>query len=256
MGRHSKDVAARSYRGRHRAPTHTGKVVARVATTGTLAVAPLGMIGAPALAAESQVVPVASVSAASGFDHDVIAQCESGGDARADNPSPNSSASGLYQFIDSTWKAYGGSTARAKDASVSEQRRVAERAFAAEGYSPWNASKSCWSGKLGSGSKVSSSHGESATSSKSGTKSGTKSSTKSSTKSVTKSQTKSRQSHAKKHAGKSSGTHRVVAGETLSEITTKLTGSHDWSKMYDANKSVIGENPNLIIPGQVLKVVK
>lgn len=47
-----------------------------------------------------------------------IAKYESGGNPRAENP--NSSASGLYQFIDGTWNHFGG-YARAKDAPVSVQ---------------------------------------------------------------------------------------------------------------------------------------
>jgi nucleoid-associated protein YgaU len=51
--------------------------------------------------------------------------------------------------------------------------------------------------------------------------------------------------------------HTVAAGETLSEIALKYYGSavkDKWMKIYEANKAVIGENPNLIRPGQVLKI--
>lgn len=61
---------------------------------------------------------------------------ESGGNARAQNPT--STASGLYQMINGTWKAYGGSTARARDASVAEQNAVAERYVRAR-YGSWEA---------------------------------------------------------------------------------------------------------------------
>lgn len=47
-----------------------------------------------------------------------IAKYESGGNPRAQNP--NSSASGLYQFIDGTWNNYGGYS-RAMHAPVSVQ---------------------------------------------------------------------------------------------------------------------------------------
>lgn len=79
-----------------------------------------------------------------------IRGCESGsgpnspGDYSARNPS--SSASGAYQFIDSTWRAYrgGSSAARAYQASRAEQDAAAVRLYNAEGTSPWNASRSCW----------------------------------------------------------------------------------------------------------------
>lgn len=48
-----------------------------------------------------------------------IAKYESGGNPRAENP--NSSASGLFQFIDGTWRAITGRSDRAKDAPVSVQ---------------------------------------------------------------------------------------------------------------------------------------
>lgn len=258
MGKHSKHVA-RGYRGRHRAPTTAGRNVARVTAAGAIAAFPVTAVS-PAFAAENTEVRTVAVATANGggFDHDQIARCESGGSASAQNSS--SSASGLYQFIDSTWKAYGGSTARAKDASVSEQRRVAERAFAAEGYSPWNASKSCWGGKTGSGEKVTVT-GEAQ--SKPVAKS------KSTKQRVVKERvsTKAEKTVAptKKHVtpkrtkvatGKSIASHHTVkSGETLSGIAERVSGA-TWSDLYSYNRDTIGSNPHLIVPGQVLKVVK
>lgn len=114
--------------GKHRAPSKTGKRVAAVATM-------------TAIGGVATVTAGAGTANAAGPDWGPIIKCESGGDPQAQNSS--STASGLFQFINGTWKAYGGSTARAKDASVSEQYRVANRAFAAEGYGPWAASNGC-----------------------------------------------------------------------------------------------------------------
>lgn len=47
-------------------------------------------------------------------------------------------------------------------------------------------------------------------------------------------------------------TYTVVKGDTLSGIAKKL-GISDWHTLYNNNKNVIGNNPNLIKPGQVLK---
>lgn len=75
-----------------------------------------------------------------------IIECESGGDPTIENPSPNSTASGLFQFTNETWRSVGG-VGRAKDASVAEQYRRAELLYQRRGTQPWNASRSCWSGR-------------------------------------------------------------------------------------------------------------
>jgi len=50
-------------------------------------------------------------------------------------------------------------------------------------------------------------------------------------------------------------THKVVFGDTLSKIAAKHYGNSAlWQKIYQANKAVIGPNPNLIKPGQVLAI--
>jgi nucleoid-associated protein YgaU len=51
--------------------------------------------------------------------------------------------------------------------------------------------------------------------------------------------------------------HTVTAGETLGDISLKYYGSavkDKWMMIYEANKAVIGDNPNKIRPGQVLKI--
>lgn len=53
--------------------------------------------------------------------------------------------------------------------------------------------------------------------------------------------------------------HTVTAGETLSQIALKYYGSavkEKWMLIYEANKQVIGEDPNRIHPRQVLKIPK
>lgn len=50
-------------------------------------------------------------------------------------------------------------------------------------------------------------------------------------------------------------TYTVVQGDTLSGIARKLTGSADWKALYEANKSVVGSDPNRIYPGQVLTII-
>jgi LysM repeat protein len=50
-----------------------------------------------------------------------------------------------------------------------------------------------------------------------------------------------------------SNTYTVQAGDSLSKIARKLGGdTRQWKSLYAANKSVIGKNPDMILPGQVL----
>lgn len=49
------------------------------------------------------------------------------------------------------------------------------------------------------------------------------------------------------------GTYTVVRGDCLWNITKKYTGNGArWNELYEINKAVVGNNPNLIYPGQVL----
>ena len=109
------------YRGRHRAPTNTGRTLARTAIAGAV-------IGAPLATA-----PVASAD--TGTVWDKLAQCESTGNWSINT---GNGFSGGLQFTKSTWRAFGG-TGQAHQASREEQIVVAERLRAARGYAPWPA---------------------------------------------------------------------------------------------------------------------
>lgn len=77
-----------------------------------------------------------------------IRYCESGGNYSAQNPT--SSASGAYQFLDSTWRGLPAAQgyARAKYAPPAVQDAAALQLYRRAGSSPWLASKSCW-GSMG-----------------------------------------------------------------------------------------------------------
>lgn len=50
-------------------------------------------------------------------------------------------------------------------------------------------------------------------------------------------------------------TYTVVSGDCLWNIAKALYGDGSrWTEIYEANKSVVGSNPNLIYPGQVLTI--
>lgn len=56
---------------------------------------------------------------------------------------------------------------------------------------------------------------------------------------------------AKIKADAAKRTYVVKSGDSLSAIAKKLLGDASlWPKIYEANKDVIGDNPNLIHPGQ------
>ena len=114
----------------------TGVGTPTIAHTETMIPDPEPHSHAPALPADSELL-------------DRIIGCESGGDPTARNPV--SSASGILQFVDGTWRYvwtdYLGSqppTARAYQATVAEQMRAGRALYEREGTRPWNASRSCW----------------------------------------------------------------------------------------------------------------
>ncbi|MDH6144164.1 nucleoid-associated protein YgaU [Kitasatospora sp. GP30] len=56
--------------------------------------------------------------------------------------------------------------------------------------------------------------------------------------------------HGHKAATGNGGSYTVKSGDTLSAIAA--AHGTDWHTLYQKNASVIGDNPNLIFPGQVL----
>lgn len=113
------------YRGRHRAPSKTGRTIARTAVAGAVAGAPL-LVAAPA------------ANAAPDSAWDKLAQCESGG--RWNINTGNGYHGGL-QFSPRTWSGFGGKEFApvAHQATREEQIVVAERVLAKQGWNAWPA---------------------------------------------------------------------------------------------------------------------
>lgn len=60
---------------------------------------------------------------------------------------------------------------------------------------------------------------------------------------------------AKRPAPPTPKTYTVKSGDTLYAIAKRFLGDGSrWREIYNANTSVIGKNPNLIRPGQVLRI--
>lgn len=75
-----------------------------------------------------------------------IEHCESRGNPNAKNP--HSTAKGLFQFLDGTWKHYGlkhWGTLEGRDVyDPEDNRELAEYVITNYGTRDWNASKHCW----------------------------------------------------------------------------------------------------------------
>ena len=111
------------YRGRHRAPSTTGRTIARTALAGAVAGAPL-LVAAPA------------ANAAPDSVWDRVAECESSGNW---NINTGNGFFGGLQFTSSTWRAFGGAqfADSANRASREQQIVVAERVLAGQGWGAW-----------------------------------------------------------------------------------------------------------------------
>jgi resuscitation-promoting factor RpfA len=210
------------YRGRHRAPTQTGQIVARSTAAGTAFALPLvGFTTAAHAATEEQ--------------WDNVAHCESGGNWHINTG--NGYYGGL-QFSQSTWSGYGGGryASRADLASKAEQITIANKVLASQGWGAWPVC-SHYAGPA-------TSHSESWTPKRASTSGKTSSS-------ATKSRTATHRSHATRTTR---AIHVVRAGDTLSGIAQRYHVAGGWRALYRANRTLIGSNPDLILVGQHLHI--
>jgi nucleoid-associated protein YgaU len=210
-----------------------------VVLAGAALLAPLGLLAASGNAA-----------AADSGVWDRIAQCESGGNWHINTG--NGYYGGL-QFSASTWRAYGGSAyaATADQASKSAQIAVASKVQRAQGWGAWPVC-SARAGASGSAPAASSGTVSEKSTKKSTTESTSESTTKKSTKKATPSKPAKTPARGTNNAsrGTSRGDYTVRQGDTLSAIAAQHGTT--WREIYAANKSVIGGDPDLIVPGQQL----
>jgi len=99
----------------------------------------------PAIA---QILPVKAPIQATDVVFERIAICESGNVSTAKNP--NSSASGRFQFIKSSWiyygtKLWGDKLAEKNVMNYDDNTELARYAYKLHGVTPWEASRHCWS---------------------------------------------------------------------------------------------------------------
>ncbi|MBW1602229.1 LysM peptidoglycan-binding domain-containing protein [Streptomyces sp. JJ66] len=194
--------------------------------------------------------------AADGGVWDRLAQCESGGNWQINTG--NGYYGGL-QFSASTWAAYGGSAyaATADQATRAQQIEIAGKVQNAQGWGAWPA---C-SAKLGlygtdPGATQSSGSGAPAKQpapQKSAPQQPAQPAQPSApSQSVGGSEARERTAEPRANRSHPRATYTVKAGDTLSRIA-EAHGA-DWRQVYEANADVIGGDPDLIVPGQGLKV--
>jgi resuscitation-promoting factor RpfA len=212
------------YRGRHRTPPQTTQIVARSTAAGTAFALPI--VGFTTVA-----------HAATEDQWDRVAQCESGGNWHINTG--NGYYGGL-QFTQSTWLGYGGGNyaSRADLADKGAQITVANRVLASQGWGAWPVC-SRYAGP------ATQSHNESWTPKATPTKSTT-------TSGVTAQRTTTtHRSYAKRSTR---AMYVVRSGDSLSAIAQKHAVRGGWRALYRANRTLIGSNPDLILPGMHLHI--
>ncbi|MGC4987120.1 transglycosylase family protein [Streptomyces sp. DT193] len=222
---------------------HKARTANRTRTTAVLAgaalLAPLGLLAATgdAAAADSGV-------------WDRIAQCESGGNWHINTG--NGYYGGL-QFSAGTWRAYGGTAyaPTADKASRSAQIAIATKVQSAQGWGAW---PTC-SARAGAYGNAPGSSGSGQAAGSASTGSASKPAHESARKSVpAKREPAKTPVRTSDHVGRGSsrGDYTVREGDTLSAIAARHGTT--WRKIYAANESVIGGDPDLIVPGQRLDI--
>ncbi|MER6220599.1 transglycosylase family protein [Streptomyces sp900105755] len=180
-----------------------------------------------------------SADAASVSTWDRVAACESSGDWGIDT------GNGFYgglQFTQSTWEAYGGTryAPRADLATKDQQIAVAEKVLDGQGPGAWPVC-SVRAG-LTRGGDTPDVHTESAA-----THPATHHAAKSSVRDVRP------QTTPQSRAGKAE-MYTVVHGDTLSGIAEEHDVAGGWHRLYAANRTTVGSDPDLILPGQRLSL--
>lgn len=184
------------------------------------------------------VAEVTTPAHASSVNWDAVANCESGGDWSINTG--NGYYGGL-QFDYGTWLSNGGGqyARRADLASREQQIAIANILYSHRGLSPWPV---C--GKYGNSGDYSAPKSPSKPTKTVKTPKPSTITPKNTYKAPT----------SKVVPAVSLNSYTVKSGDCLSVIGENLNLS--WEKIYNDNKNVIGANPDLIFPGQILSINK
>ncbi|WP_083976191.1 transglycosylase family protein [Kitasatospora azatica] len=220
--------------------------------------------GAAAALPVAGLVTATTASAASTATWDAVAQCESTGDWSINT------GNGFYgglQFTSSTWAAYGGTqyAPQANLATKGQQIAIAEKVLADQGPGAWPVC-SVKAGLTAGGAPAAvdtSSSASSATKQSAPVQQATPKAaaqpaaapkTSAPAQDAKPATPKPVQKPAAPKSTQSTGgsTYTVKSGDTLSAIAA--AHGTNWQSLYQHNVQVVGGNPDLILPGQVLSV--
>ncbi|WP_225838263.1 transglycosylase family protein [Streptomyces sp. NK08204] len=212
------------------------------ALAGAVLLAPLGLLAATGNAA-----------AADNGVWDRIARCESGGNWHINTG--NGYYGGL-QFSAGTWRAYGGTAyaPRADLASRSAQITVATKVQHAQGWDAWPVC-AARAGAAGSAPATASSGSAGTNTAEQSAATGSTAPESSATTKAAPRRPAKTPDHPAAHTDRgtphgSRGDYTVREGDTLSAVAARHGTS--WQRIYAANRTVIGDDPDLIVPGQRL----
>ncbi|GAB2903854.1 transglycosylase family protein [Streptomyces mayteni] len=220
-----------STRGRHR--RYRPNAVSRASLTVTASGAGLAL----------PLITAASSSAAPVDTWERVAECESGGDWAIDTG--NGFFGGL-QFQQSTWEAYGGTAyaPRADQATRDQQIAVAEAVLAGQGPGAWpHCSGVAGLTRDGVEPEISP---DGAPAAEAAAETETRAEPEAEAEPVAEARP------ASAPAAEDTGRYEVVRGDTLFGIATTHEVGGGWQSLYELNRSTIGGDPDLIIPGQRL----
>lgn len=202
---------------------------------------PIALGSAVALGATGVLAGAAPATAATESEWDRVAQCESGG--RWNLSWGHADSTGGLQIQDRTWRDFGGTAIapHAYQATKEQQIMIAEKILAVQGPRAWSVT---WNGTCPGATLSRTPYAAPAAPEPKPEPPRRRSVEK-----------KPEKSHEAPPVGKTGGTYTVKSGDWLMKIARKELGSSaEWRAIYDLNKSVIGDNPNLIFPKQVFKM--
>lgn len=232
-------------RAKHRGESRSRKAAKQITTTAALTgAAAIPMVGL-----------TGSAEAASTATWDRLAQCESSG-----NWSINT-GNGYYgglQFAQGTWEGFGGTqyAERADLATKQQQIAIAEKVLATQGWGAWPA---C-SAKLGlseadkSGGQEEDRDVSQERPSRSEERSSSSEDSSTESESSDESDTLAKSPSPRERKTADGADYTVKAGDTLHKLAKKHDVDGGWKALWDLNKSLVGDNPDLIMVGEKLRL--